>query len=94
VIAGGGMFCRRAVWRRLVSAYIASYENTEPLSTRWKVQERYMSGESLSEAYLKTRQKCECEYRIWTSSIHSLNDTIGSVPVSLMAGRRMFDLNS
>ena len=77
------MFCRRAAWRRCVCAYIVSYENTEPLSTRWKVQERYMSGGSLSEAYLKTRQKCECEYRIQTSSIHSRNDTIGSVPTVL-----------
>ena len=77
------MFCQRAVWRRFVCSYIVSYENTESLPTRWEVQERYMSGVSLSEAYLKTRQKCECEYLIQTLSIHSRNDAIGSVPTVL-----------
>jgi len=56
------MFHGRVLLRRLMSANAVLYENTQISSTPWKVQQRYMSRGSLSEAYLRTKQKCECKY--------------------------------
>lgn len=50
------------LFRRLVCANAVLHENIQISSSPWKVQQRYMSREPLSEAYLRTKQKCECKY--------------------------------
>ncbi|XP_069678352.1 5'-nucleotidase domain-containing protein 3 isoform X2 [Periplaneta americana] len=52
------MFHGRELFRRLVYVNVVFSENIQ-ISSSWKVQHRYMSRKSLTEAYIKTKQKFE-----------------------------------
>jgi hypothetical protein len=56
------MFQGRLLVRRLLCADVVLSENIPISSAPWTVQLRHMSRESLSEAYVRTKQKCECKY--------------------------------
>ncbi|PNF26601.1 5'-nucleotidase domain-containing protein 3 [Cryptotermes secundus] len=53
------MFQGRVLIRRLLCYDVTLYESIQFSSAPWKVQRRCMSRESLSEAYVRTKQKCE-----------------------------------
>jgi hypothetical protein len=76
------MFQGRVLMRRLLCADVTLYENIQFSSTPWKVQQRCMSRESLSEAYVRTKQKCECKYIDTKYTL--INDAIGRVPMLLL----------
>jgi hypothetical protein len=63
-------------------AAVTLFENIQFSSTPWKVQLRYMSRESLSEAYVRTKQKCECKYIDTKYTL--IYDKTGTVPIFLL----------
>jgi hypothetical protein len=76
------MFQGRVLFRRILCADVALYENIQFSSAPWKVQLRCMSQESLSEAYVRTKQKCECKYIDTKYTL--IYDMIGTVPMLLL----------
>jgi hypothetical protein len=76
------MFQGRVLARRLLCADVTLYENIQFSSGPWKVQLRCMSRESLSAAYVRTKQKCKCKYIDTKYTL--IYDAIGTVPMLLL----------